>query len=157
MNKYLSLAALTGAVTASTCPTFETQKNIDGSRYVGNWFEITRDADFIFELGSQCSTAHYTPNQKGNIDVVNRSWALYYGANYFALKGEAKPHLEEGNLTVGFFGASIEGDANYNILFTDYDNAIVYDCAPGPLGTIVEQMWILSRENTMSDEKLAFL
>jgi hypothetical protein len=49
------------------------------------------------------------------------------------------------------FGGSPPGD--YKIIGTDYDNyTIVYGCGASPIGSI-ENLWILSRDVTLSQEK----
>ena len=53
--------------------------------------------------------------------------------------------------------ANVEGDTNYNILETDYENyAIVYSCKESLGGWLHnDYLWVLSREEQMEDTLLA--
>ena len=50
----------------------------------------------------------------------------------------------------------MDGAANYNVLDTDYTTySIVYSCRDAGWSQKSEDMWILSRDTTISDELLA--
>ena len=60
---------------AGKCPTFNTEPNLDQARYIGKWYEHSKDIYNQFEWGAECGTAQYKTNAKtGFIDVRNRGW-----------------------------------------------------------------------------------
>ena len=114
-----------------SCPTVTNQANVDLSRYVGTWYEYTRDWAFAFETASSCTTATYTAINSTSINVVNRAyyWPLTFTADWITARGQATCNSAAGSCAVGFPQPKAS-DANYNILYTDYDNvAVVYSCA----------------------------
>ena len=87
--------------------------------------------------------------------MTNRGWYWYFLGNYFGVHGKARCDLANGECTVGFFGQSVEGVANYRILNTDYDNfSVIYNCVPVGTGKF-EVVWVLARENTIDNSLLA--
>ena len=113
-----------------SCPTTTNQANIDLPSYLGTWYEFTRDSTFIVETGTSCTTATYSSNAFGNINVVNRSyyWPMSFTADWITAEGQASCSAAAGSCNVGFPVAS--DTPNYNILYTDYTNtAVVYSCA----------------------------
>ena len=114
-----------------TCPTTTNQANIDLSRYVGTWYEATRDWAFAFETGSSCTTATYTAiSGTSSFSVVNRAyyWPFSFTADWITAKGQANCDAATGACSVGF-PAPKSSAANYNILYTDYTRiAVVYSC-----------------------------
>ena len=64
--------------------------------------------------------------------------------------GSASFGSSEGHFDVSFYGSP---SSDFKIIGTDYVNySIVYGCEPGPIGA-VENLWILSRDVTLSQEK----
>ena len=111
------------------------------------------------ETGLNCVTAQYQLEFNGSISVYNRGY--YYPwynktVDIGKVRGQAKCNASAGSCTVGFFGKSTDGPANYNILGTDYENySVVYNCenkAYGLFHTTV--LWILSRTPVLSEDKL---
>ena len=136
-----------------SCPTTTNQANIDVSQYLGTWYEFTRDSTFIFETGVSCTTAAYSANSNGNINVVNRSyyWPMSFTADWITAKGQASCSASAGSCNVGFPSAS--ATPNYNILYTDYTTtSVVYSCNNIFWNTMSwDQLWVLSRTPTMTD------
>lgn len=51
----------------------EPVKNFDANRYMGRWFEIAR-MDYMWEKGLTDTTAEYTLQDDGSIQVINRGF-----------------------------------------------------------------------------------
>ena len=125
------LSQVDAGVWFGACPKTTNQANVDLSRYVGRWYEYTRDWAFGFETASSCTTATYSATSASSISVVNRAyyWPLTFTADWITAKGSANCNFVTGSCAVGFPQPK-SSDANYNILYTDYDNtAVVYSCA----------------------------
>jgi len=56
-------------------------------QYVGFWYEAYR-SDVIFEFGSRCVNATYTPNPDGSVGVWNQEISL--AGDYTSIRGSAK-------------------------------------------------------------------
>jgi lipocalin len=54
---------------------------------VGFWYEVYR-SDIIFEVGSRCVNATYTPNADGTVGVWNQ--AVNFMGDYTSIRGSAK-------------------------------------------------------------------
>ena len=104
-------------------------------------------------------TATYTKRDSGpnDISVVNRPffWPLL---SYFDAPPACARCHPWGKCRVIFSGdcseENLAGGTNYNVLETDYTRyTLVYGCEEslGGLG-ITEDMWILTRETSISDE-----
>ncbi|CAF1007729.1 unnamed protein product [Adineta steineri] len=134
---------------ASKCPTIVTQKDFDVTKYVGLWYEAYR-SDIIFEVGSRCVNATYTPNSDGSVAVWNQ--AVNILGDYTSIRGTArvKNASEPAAFVVTFDSPLQKGD--YNVLTSNYvDYSLVYACTNVPVLDIkLEFIWLLSRTKTMS-------
>lgn len=106
-------------------------------RYLGKWFEVAR-ADNRFEKGLIKTTADYTLNGDGTVNVLNSGIDEISG-RYKRASGTAVfvRNQYEGALKVSFFGPFYGG---YNIvdLDEDYRWAII-------VGSSAKYFWVLSR------------
>ena len=136
----LSLVCLTSC--KSTVPKGASPvKPFDVKRYTGKWYEIAR-LDFKYEKGLNNTTAQYSLNDNGTIQVVNRGYDTAKN-EWNEAKGKAKfvDAKNEAKLKVSFFGPFYSG---YNVIALDpeYRYALV-------AGESLKYLWLLSRETTM--------
>ena len=136
----LSLVCLTSC--KSTVPKGASPvKPFDVKRYTGKWYEIAR-LDFKYEKGLNNTTAQYSLNDNGTIQVVNRGYDTAKN-EWDEAKGKAKfvDSKNEAKLKVSFFGPFYSG---YNVIALDpeYRYALV-------AGESLKYLWLLSRETTM--------
>lgn len=118
--------------------------NFELSRYLGKWFEVAR-VENRFEKGLIKTTAEYTLNGDGTVNVLNSGLAEATGRHKRAsgtavfVRGKG-----EGALKVSFFGPFYGG---YNIvdLDEDYQWAIIVGSSP-------KYFWVLSRTTEVSEE-----
>ncbi|CAF4884091.1 unnamed protein product [Rotaria sp. Silwood1] len=134
---------------AKECPKIVTQKNFDVTKYVGLWYEAYR-SDIVFEIGSKCVNATYTPNPDGTVGVWNQ--AVNWLGDYTSIRGTAKVKnaSEPGAFIVTFDNPIQKGD--YNVIKSNYvDYGLVYACRTIPILDVkLEFIWLLSRTKTMS-------
>lgn len=139
----LALGAVLFFTACSTHPPagIEPVAGFDAQRYAGQWYEVAR-LDHSFERGQQQTTANYTPQPDGTIQVVNRGfdpgrdrWKQAEGKARFV--GDTR----QGALKVSFFGPFYGG---YNVvaLDPDYQWSMV-------IGSNRGYLWILSRTKTL--------
>lgn len=121
-----------------------TVQSLDLNRFMGKWYEIAR-YDHRFEEGMTLVTATYTMLDDGSVEVVN---AGYKDGEYKEIKGKAKlPDANDpGKLKVSFF-----------LWF--YSDYYVLDIAPDYSYVLIgsssdKYLWIMSREETLSDDVL---
>ncbi|CAF2923580.1 unnamed protein product [Rotaria sp. Silwood2] len=141
------LFSLSSVSHASQCPNIATQKDFDVTKYVGLWYEAYR-SNVIFEIGSKCVNATYTPNSDGSVGVWNQAINLF--GHYTSIKGSAtvKNSIEPAALQVTFDNPNQKGD--YNVIATDYVNySLVYACRNIPVIGKWEFIWLLSRTKTL--------
>jgi apolipoprotein D and lipocalin family protein len=125
-------------------------KPFDVKRYSGKWYEIAR-LDFKYEKGLNNTTADYSLNNDGSIEVVNRGYDTRKN-KWKTARGKAKfdgPE-NEARLKVSFFGPFYSG---YNVIAIDpqYQHALV-------AGEDLKYLWLLSRETSMPEDiKQAYL
>jgi apolipoprotein D and lipocalin family protein len=123
-------------------------KNVELQRYLGRWHEIAR-YEQRFQRGCQGVTADYALRPDGAIEVLNRCREA--GGDIRVARGTAKVVNQTTNakLKVSFFGPYY-GD--YWVLdhADDYSWSIVGE----PSG---RYLWILAREATPGEEKVAEL
>ncbi|WHT39602.1 lipocalin family protein [Myroides sp. mNGS23_01] len=118
-------------------------EDFDVERYLGTWYEIAR-FDFYFERDLDNTTASYSLNEDGNVQVINRGFHIK-DKEWKQAEGLAKfrgnKHVAE--LKVSFFGPFYSG---YNViaLDADYQYALV-------AGKSLDYLWILSREKTIPE------
>ncbi len=120
----------------------QTVKNVDLSKYVGKWFEI---ASFPqrFQKRCHCTTAEYTPTDKGYIIVENRCNKDSVNGKLSSIKGKAFVVENTGNakLKVQFFWP-FKGDYWIIDLADNYSYAVVSN--PDK-----KSLWILSRTSKL--------
>jgi apolipoprotein D and lipocalin family protein len=118
--------------------------SFDKSRYLGKWYEIAR-FDLKFERNLNNTTATYSLNPDGSIEVLNKGyntvskeWKQAIGKAKF-VKGDTVAMLK-----VSFFGPFYGG---YNVvaLNSSYKYALV-------CGNNLDYLWILSREKSIPDD-----
>lgn len=156
MQKTLIFSAAVAALIGTTdarlskgkCVNPPLQANFDISKYTGLWYEIERDAAFIFSEGGECVTAQYSANTDGSVHVHNAEY------NFKKQKGDSIDGTATCNgphCAVEFFSFAPKGD--YRVVSTDYtEHAIVYSCIDLPFSYRNEDLWILARNKTLSPE-----
>ncbi len=116
-------------------------KPFDAKKYMGKWYEIARMKN-MFERHLDFTTAEYTMNKDGSINVVNSGYDVEK-EDYKEVTGKAlfAGDKDEARLKVSFFGPFYSG---YNVvkIDKDYKYALV-------VGKNHHYMWILSRTNDM--------
>lgn len=119
-------------------------KPFDLNRYLGKWYEIAR-YDYFFENNLNNTTAEYSLNTDGTVQVLNRGYN-YKTAEWKEAKGKAKfvGDSNEGRLKVSFFGPLYSG---YNVIAIDpnYRHALV-------AGRNLDYLWLLSRDKVMPED-----
>ena len=78
MNRITATAALALSASAAPrlgrCPKdYSPMETFDVNRYAGEWYEISRDKYFPFEILSGCEIAKYTVNEDGTVGVDNKA------------------------------------------------------------------------------------
>ena len=58
-------------VSPGKCYPIEIVKNFNVDAYLGQWFEIRRDASTWYELFGECVNANYALKENGNLRVRN--------------------------------------------------------------------------------------
>ncbi|MEK6494877.1 lipocalin family protein [Myroides odoratimimus] len=118
--------------------------NFDVDRYLGTWYEIAR-FDFRFEKDLNNTSAQYSLDKDGNVEVLNSGYN-YVEKEWSVAKGVAKfrEDKETAALKVSFFGPFYSG---YNViaLDEDYKYALI-------AGKNLDYLWILSREKTFPED-----
>ncbi|KAG5675507.1 hypothetical protein PVAND_005403 [Polypedilum vanderplanki] len=126
------------------CPHVNVMQNFDAKRYLGLWYEIQK-YPFIFSIGGRCITATYDWNSDRTISVFNKQ--IRGNGEENSITGTARlVHPGIASLKVSFNQSPFSHEADYNVLYTDYnDFAVVYSCTSF-LGLInAKSVWILSR------------
>ncbi len=135
---FLFLTSITMAQTLETVP------NVDLKKYAGKWYEI---ASFPqrFQQGCHCTTATYTPTEKGYVIVENRCNRDSLNGEQSYIKGKAFITKNSGNakLKVQFFWP-LRGKYWIIDLADDYSYAVIGH--PNR-----DYLWILSRTTTMDE------
>ena len=141
----LLLSLTQSLITNGTCPTPLLQNPFDSSRYLGKWYEISRDKGFM-QQSFGCTQARYSVNvfDAFQLNVCNSE----YNATSGIINVAFATALCTGAQCSVDFGLPRIGD--YRVLGTDYDNyAVVYSCQEIPKPTGVQKfelVWILSRQ-----------
>ncbi|GAB3234213.1 lipocalin family protein [Algoriphagus aestuariicola] len=116
----------------------------DSKKYLGKWYEIAR-IDFKFEKNLNNTTAEYSMNDDGSIQVLNQGYNTKKD-EWEQAKGTAKfvDSDSVARLKVSFFGPFYSG---YNViaLDEDYRYALV-------AGESLDYLWILSRDTTIPQD-----
>lgn len=144
----LILLLLTGwllPAAQAKAPKLKTVSSVDVKRYAGKWYEI---ASFPqrFQKGCHCTTAEYTPSEKGYLVVENRCNRDGADGNRSYIKGKAFIKKNTGNakLKVQFF-FPFRGKYWIIDLADDYSYAVVSHPSK-------KYLWILSRTRVMSPD-----
>lgn len=122
----------------------------DKNKYLGKWYEIAR-LDFKFERNLNNTTAEYSANQNGTIEVLNKGYNTET-QKWKTAKGKAKFVSDENiaMLKVSFFGPFYSG---YNVIAIDQEYKYTLIA-----GKNLKYLWILSRETTIpTDIKQKYL
>jgi apolipoprotein D and lipocalin family protein len=132
-------------ITSATIPEIlQTVPSVDLQKYAGKWYEI---ASFPqrFQKGCNCTTADYTPTDKGYVIVENRCNKDSINGKQSYIKGKAFVVANSGNakLKVQFFWP-FRGQYWIIDLADDYGYAVVGH--PNR-----QYLWILSRTPQMDD------
>jgi apolipoprotein D and lipocalin family protein len=118
-------------------------KPFDITKYLGQWYEVAR-LDFRFERNLNNTTARYSFNPDGSINVLNRGFD-YKTNKWKESIGKAKfvGDTTEAKLKVSFFGPFYAG---YNVIAIDpdYTYALI-------AGKNKKYLWLLSRGKTMPE------
>lgn len=121
------------------------EENIDTERYMGIWYSVYEFPAW-FQQGCECTTAEYSLNDDGTVDVLN-TCVRYDRVD--KTEGIAFPvNGTDARFKIQFddFPFSM-GDYNIVVVDDDYDTAMV--------ATMDRRyLWILSREPEISDDKL---
>lgn len=155
MNKKKSLLALSAVALGTVAYNMlkpvrskvEVVRNFDVNKYLGTWYEIAR-IDFRWEKNLKNVQAEYSINEEGALKVQNQGVDIN-SEKLKISKGKIKFADEEtmGALRVSFFGPFYSG---YNIvqLNPNYQDVLVF-------GDSLDYMWILSREKTLSEDRIS--
>ena len=148
---YLITLSMFGWLGCKTIPdTAKAVSPFDKSRYLGKWYEIAR-FDFKFERNLNNTTATYSLNPNGSIQVLNRGYDTV-STKWQQAIGKAKFVQEDSvaMLKVSFFGPFYAG---YNVIAIDPDYNYALVC-----GNNLNYLWILSREKSIPEDiKNAYL
>lgn len=119
-------------------------QNFDVNKYLGTWYEIAR-FDFRFEKDLDNTSAQYSLDQDGNVQVLNsgyhtkkNEWRKAVGVAKF------RGNKDVAALKVSFFGPFYSG---YNVIALDseYQYALI-------AGKDLDYLWILSRTKSIPQE-----
>jgi len=134
------------------CPKHDVVNNFDLSKYLGGWYEMYRIADVSFEKNLVCVTANYTKKTNGHVLVDNSGYNCKTKKDSKQLgDGKFRGKATEAKLGVKFFWWQPRG--NYDVVMTDYENALVYSCT-NLLICHFDFTWILSRSANTNTKTL---
>ena len=134
------------------CPSPTLVSNFDASQYLGVWYEQARDKHAFFE-DDDCTTTEYTTRTDGKVGVLNTQFNLKK-QKFSQAKGTAKFKGARGSVTfpVKYW---FDTDGDYRVLDTDYTSySIVYSCSDFLNIAGIEYVWILTRDETITDTTL---
>jgi len=133
---FLSCSTIPGGISAI--------HQFDKNKYLGKWYEIAR-LDFKFERDLNNTTAEYSINSNGTINIFNKGYNTKKH-KWKSITGKAKFVNEEtiAMLKVSFFGPFYSG---YNVIAIDkeYKYALI-------AGKNLKYLWILSRNSTIPED-----
>jgi apolipoprotein D and lipocalin family protein len=143
---FVGLFLLTGCATTTTSrlnlPELRTVPHVDLARYVGTWYEIASIPQW-FQEGCTGTTATYSLDEDGKIDVLNRCRKESLDGEEDSARGRARVVDPKTNakLEVSFVWP-FWGDYWIIELGANYDYAVVGHPSR-------DYLWILSRKPTM--------
>lgn len=142
MKSIITIYTILFMSTNLTAQTLQTVPHVDLARYAGKWYEIAAYPQ-RFQKGCTCTTAEYTPTDKGYITVENRCNKDSVHGKQSYIKGKAFVEENSGNakLKVQFFWP-FKGKYWIIDLATDYSYAVISH--PNK-----KYLWILCRKPTM--------
>ena len=151
MRALLLLGALSMMGCATTTsrlklPPLQTVPKVDVQRYLGTWYELASFPQ-SFQKGCTASTANYSLEADGELEVLNRCRLESLEGKEKEAKGRARVVDKESNakLEVSFFGP-FWGDYWIVQLGDAYEYAVVGHPSR-------DYLWILSRTPTMDEAK----
>ena len=156
----LTLAALGADARMSfgKCPSSSVAGNFDKSKFAGNWYEISRDADFFFEMGHECTTQQFTAQDDGSMNLYFRAW-MWQMLGYSGVNGNARKCGDGNNYTCMISMKDKNDWSNpYDILYINDDHtvAVNYMCSEMFMGMATFQWWsVISKSQTISSSDLA--
>ena len=129
-------------ITTVNAQKLHTVPNVDLKKYAGKWYEIASYPQ-RFQKDCHCTTAEYTPTEKGYVIVENRCNKGSVSGKQSYIKGKAFVEENSGNakLKVQFFWP-FKGKYWIIDLADDYSYAVVSH--PNK-----KYLWILSRKSKM--------
>lgn len=127
--------------------------------YMGDWWEVARYDNLLFEKGCGKASAQYTLNTDGTFNILNTCYSGETPTRSDTGRGRMTSMAEPGKLAVSFdrpanlpMGVPWPGfEAPYWIHYTDYEN---YSIVGGPGNNF---LWILSRRPVIRPEEFTFL
>lgn len=140
------------------CPNVPVVSPFDVSEYLGIWYEIATTPTSLdtFERNCYCTRANYTLEDNGNVSVQNSCNLGSTSGPLSVANGTAyiEDPTQPAKLSVTFGSPFL---APYWVIINeDYESAVVWSCVS--VGLInVEYMWVLSRDNTMSQQQYDML
>ena len=143
MKKIFSLSVLLCLLVGCSKLTVDNSvgvKDLDRSRYLGDWYEIAR-YDHRFERGMDRTKARYELRDDGNVTVLNMGMKNGKPAE---AKGVAKFTDTPGLLRVSFW-SPFYSDYRVMLLDDDYQYALIGSGSD-------DYLWILSRSPQISPE-----
>ncbi|KAF8782367.1 Apolipoprotein D like protein [Argiope bruennichi] len=143
-------------VDTENAPTPDVKENIDIEKFSGRWYEIERTMS-VLELGATCVAVNYTDAGygDGSIEVINEGMSPVLKLRKSVRLVATLPDKNEpAKWSLRLSDLSLK--TGYWILDTDYDNyAVIWACNHIWLTfkyARTENLWILSRERTLSEE-----
>merc|ERR1712159_360443 len=103
------------------------------NKMTGMWYEQERDKLFTFEMGQECSTAHYKAKDNGTIDLYYRSQIPLMFNQYMGRGGNLQQcglnDRETCKVDMGNADKVERKLKPFEMLATDYDNwHVIYAC-----------------------------
>ena len=142
------------------CSDVAPMESFDAERYMGTWYEISRDKFTFWEAFQGCNVSDYSMNEDGSIAIHGMGHAPFKG--WVEGRGTFLKSGEDANLTYicekeqekEDFDAENK-EPNYMILDTDYETySIGYSCGNAWDMVSFDYLWIQAREPVLGDAKM---